>query len=511
MTELTEKIINYYVLKFMHRTFQSLVAARDGPTVKTKCSPLKNSWFQLEVDEIGSVASVIKQRVRNFPYSCNVVNIDFLLNTLDYGLLPLEQWRITIDRNKKNSGNIATAEGFHDGLTILLRSIVAAARQTPCQRYLVRKQNEKDFVLTYKIYEGNFRPYFGENTNFVEFVNVKTNFCHICVNVIYRKDFKYEHDIIDYYKTMERNLSVNKNKVLKDVSEMCIIEDVIVHIDNTGKSIADENLCINSNINSNISPSPDRSEILEPLTDSRSILSSDDVRKCRSRVNSEQSVTSSEQRIFNMSTSSSTTPKSECILKSNYQKSETEEIIEKNIIRKNSISRNDPLLESSIFQSHSPSGDKQEIPFGILLSYSVEEEQTKKQATKLYTSRKSISILSTSKALHPVYEEDSSPNDKSTSTDDSYVQIMNYSINKDIINPKNELSLFIQELKNAPELKFDNFGTQKNSIETIFNICLHDIQVLSTLTPKFDLFIQNLCKDNSENQSYSKDKPVHFY
>uniref|UniRef100_A0A0K0ECU7 Autophagy-related protein 13 n=1 Tax=Strongyloides stercoralis TaxID=6248 RepID=A0A0K0ECU7_STRER len=494
MTELASKFINNYVTKFMHRTFQSLVLARDGPKLVTKCQPSKTSWFQIEIDEIGSVASVIKQRVRNFPHSCNIVNIDFLLNTPDYGLLPLEQWRITIDRSKRNDGNIATAEGFHDGLTILLRSIIICARQTPCQRHLVRKQNEGKFVLAFKIYEGDFKPFFGDNIKSIDLGSVKTNFCHINASVIYRKDFDYDPDISDYYIIMEKNTSINHRKFSRDISEICIIEDVIVHIDNTGKSIVDESLCVTSNV----FPALEKNETSDLVTYEKSFSTSNDgTQKFRSRINSEISNTSSEHPIFNMSISSNKTPISEEVIKDS-QKNETNEIIKKNIIRKSSIFNNMNLpLETSIF-SLSTSHEQQDIPFGILLSYSVEEvpSKTSPSTPKLFTSKKSTSFNNSSKTLHPVYEETSSTstNNLSSSLDDSYVQIMGYSMSRNIINPKYELTAFIQDLKHAHDLKFDHPSTQHIDIKTMFNLCLRDIQQLSTFSTNFDVFTKELCK-----------------
>ncbi|CEF61014.1 Autophagy-related protein 13 [Strongyloides ratti] len=507
MTELASKFINNYVTKFMHRTFQSLVLARDGPKLLTKCQPSKTSWFQIEIDEIGSVASVIKQRVRNFPHSCNIVNIDFLLNTPDYGLLPLEQWRITIDRSKRNDGNIATAEGFHDGLTILLRSIIISARQTPCQRHLVRKQNEGQFVLTFKIYEGDFKPFFGDNVKFIDLGSVKTNFCHINASVVYRKDFDYDPDISDYYIIMERNISTNNKKLSRDVSEICIIEDVIVHIDNTGKSFVDESLCVTSNV----FPVLEKSETSELISYGKSFsTSNEEIQKFRSRINSEISNISSEHPIFNMSISSNKTPTSEEVLK-NSRKDETKEIIEKNIMRKSNISNINLPLETSIFPLPT-SNEQQDIPFGILLSYSVEEvpSKTSQSIQKLFTSKKSTSFNNSSKTLHPVYEETSSTSSDnlSTSLDDSYVQIMGYSINKNILNPKYELTAFIQDLKHAPDLKFDNPPPQYIDIKTMFNLCLRDIQQLSTLSTNFDIFTKELCKKNKHQSNINS---VNFY
>uniref|UniRef100_A0A0K0FF87 Autophagy-related protein 13 (inferred by orthology to a human protein) n=1 Tax=Strongyloides venezuelensis TaxID=75913 RepID=A0A0K0FF87_STRVS len=503
MTELTPKFINSYVTKFIHKTFQSLVTARDGPKLITKCQPSKTSWFQIEIDEIGSVASVIKQRVRNFPQFCDIVNIDFLLNTPDYGLLPLEQWRITVDRSKKNDGIIATTEGFYDGLTILLRSIIIAARQTPCQRYLVRKQNEGKFVLTFKIYEGDFKPFFGNNTKSIDLGVVKTNFCHICASLIYRQDFNYDPDVSDYYKVYDDSPLIIK-KSSKDCSEICIIEDVIVHIDNTGKSFVDESLYVTSSI----FPILEKSETSQITTYGKSTSTfNDDVPKYRRRIMSEMSTTSSEHPIFNMSTSSNKTQKSEEVSKIG-QNSETKEIIEKNIMEKSNASNVDSTLESSIFYLPPPQ-EQQDIPFGILLSYSVEEVSPKASTStsKLLSSKKSSSFNNSSKTLHPVYEEPSSSS-SSTSIDNSYVQIMNYSTHKTNINTKYELTAFIQDLKYAPDLKLDYSQPYNCDIKTMFDICLRDIQQLSSLSTKFDLFIEELCKKNEDQSSI---KPVHFY
>uniref|UniRef100_A0AC35TVU1 Autophagy-related protein 13 n=1 Tax=Rhabditophanes sp. KR3021 TaxID=114890 RepID=A0AC35TVU1_9BILA len=232
LTPLSRPWIHNCVTKFMHATFQILVQSRDGPVVGNECI-WKNkapAWFQIEYDEIGSIAVEMKRRVKNFPQATQSVNIDFIVNNMDGVCLPLEQWRLTFD--EEGSGSVQCKEAFHDRLTLLLRSVIVASRVTPCHRKYVRHQSLETFVLTYKVYEGDFTPYLGGGAKYCLIGETKTSFGNFSVECRYRTELHEEPEITSYYDVF----AASQSRSLE------VIDNGMVHVDTSGKEINEKGL-----------------------------------------------------------------------------------------------------------------------------------------------------------------------------------------------------------------------------------------------------------------------------
>ena len=152
---------------FSTRVIQSVVQARMGQPVHHKCNPEpdQNDWFAIKVDEIGEIAAYLRSHVKklvfikllklilshpSFSYlpQVSTLNIDFFLYLASGEVMPLETWELTFDPNERDEEGQSQV---YFTMSQLLRSVIAAARVTPCYRYYVKEQSADSYVVMYRV------------------------------------------------------------------------------------------------------------------------------------------------------------------------------------------------------------------------------------------------------------------------------------------------------------------------------------------------------------------------
>jgi hypothetical protein len=142
-----------YLRYFSTRVIQSVVQARMGQPVNHKCNPEpdQNDWFAIKVDEIGEIAAYLRSHVKKFLPAVSFLNVDFFLYLASGEVMPLETWIMSFDPNEKDE---ESQSQLYFTMSQLLRSVIAAARVTPCYRYYVKDQSADSYVVMYRVYEG---------------------------------------------------------------------------------------------------------------------------------------------------------------------------------------------------------------------------------------------------------------------------------------------------------------------------------------------------------------------
>uniref|UniRef100_A0AC35GRN9 Autophagy-related protein 13 n=2 Tax=Panagrolaimus sp. PS1159 TaxID=55785 RepID=A0AC35GRN9_9BILA len=142
-----------YLRYFSTRVIQSVVQARMGQPVNHKCNPEpdQNDWFAIKVDEIGEIAAYLRSHVKKFLPAVAFLNVDFFLYLASGEVMPLETWIMSFDPNEKDE---ESQSQLYFTMSQLLRSVIAAARVTPCYRYYVKDQSADSYVVMYRVYEG---------------------------------------------------------------------------------------------------------------------------------------------------------------------------------------------------------------------------------------------------------------------------------------------------------------------------------------------------------------------
>lgn len=63
--------------------------------------------------------------------------------------MPLETWIMSFDPNEKDE---ESQSQLYFIMSQLLRSVIAAARVTPCYRYYVKDQSADSYVVMYRVF-----------------------------------------------------------------------------------------------------------------------------------------------------------------------------------------------------------------------------------------------------------------------------------------------------------------------------------------------------------------------
>uniref|UniRef100_A0A0M3HXS4 Autophagy-related protein 13 n=1 Tax=Ascaris lumbricoides TaxID=6252 RepID=A0A0M3HXS4_ASCLU len=136
---------------FATRLVQAVVQSRLGQSMVQPCSaePDASDWFNVRIDELGEIAAYMRSNVSRYPPASSCLTLDFLLNTADGDVLPLEFWCVRFDSSDVDTSVGVRTQLYHQ-LSTLLKSVIAAARVTPTYRYYARKQSPETFIIIYR-------------------------------------------------------------------------------------------------------------------------------------------------------------------------------------------------------------------------------------------------------------------------------------------------------------------------------------------------------------------------
>ncbi|EGT53170.1 CBN-ATG-13 protein [Caenorhabditis brenneri] len=179
-----------YIRFFAVRMVQSLIQARLGDEVESKCSPYSVNtmdWFNMRVDELGEISAYLKSNIKNYPPT-STLTLEFLLYTPSGQCLPLEAWILSCS---EGSDDCSRSELYHE-MSTLLRSVIVSARMTPMHRLYVKKQNLESFVIMYRVFENDISSDFGKGKKTRKIGELSSKFGNISLDLHYRTSMHFE-------------------------------------------------------------------------------------------------------------------------------------------------------------------------------------------------------------------------------------------------------------------------------------------------------------------------------
>ncbi|CAO4370195.1 unnamed protein product [Caenorhabditis nigoni] len=175
---------------FSTRMVQTLIQARLGDEIESKCSPYsKNTldWFNVRVDEVGEISAYIKSNIKNYP-PVSKLTLEFFLYTPSGQCLPVEAWTLTVTEGSEDSGR---TELYHE-MSTLLRSVIVSARMTPMHRLYVKKQNQESFVIMFRVFENDVSSDMGKGKKTRKIGELTSKFGTISLDLHYRTSMHFE-------------------------------------------------------------------------------------------------------------------------------------------------------------------------------------------------------------------------------------------------------------------------------------------------------------------------------
>uniref|UniRef100_F1L2U7 Autophagy-related protein 13 n=1 Tax=Ascaris suum TaxID=6253 RepID=F1L2U7_ASCSU len=172
---------------FATRLVQAVVQSRLGQSMVQPCSaePDASDWFNVRIDELGEIAAYMRSNVSRYPPASSCLTLDFLLNTADGDVLPLEFWCVRFDSSDVDTSVGVRTQLYHQ-LSTLLKSVIAAARVTPTYRYYARKQSPETFIIIYRVCEGEPKLDLGDEQRKFRIGTIASPFGALCVDLAYR-------------------------------------------------------------------------------------------------------------------------------------------------------------------------------------------------------------------------------------------------------------------------------------------------------------------------------------
>jgi len=165
----------------------------------------------LKIDEIGEIAAYLKSNVKNYPPSIPALNLDFWLFLPTGEVMQLETWVISFDAREKDDDESVNRQSYFN-MGHLLRSAIAAARVTPTFRYYVKNQNADNFVILYRVYEGDVDlSLLGNGAKSVQLGKFHSRFGTVQLDLHYRIDMVMSFD--DAVTTEESNDAIQRGEV----------------------------------------------------------------------------------------------------------------------------------------------------------------------------------------------------------------------------------------------------------------------------------------------------------
>uniref|UniRef100_A0A0N5ARU3 Autophagy-related protein 101 n=1 Tax=Syphacia muris TaxID=451379 RepID=A0A0N5ARU3_9BILA len=137
---------------------QAVVQARLGceQFVALPCKQFVDpvDWFNVRIDELGDVSAQLRSNITSncisYPPLSPSLTLDFLLQTKDDGILPCISYEGTRNGELKEENGRFMRTELYQQLSVVLRSVIAAARVTPSYRYFVRKQSSSSYIILYR-------------------------------------------------------------------------------------------------------------------------------------------------------------------------------------------------------------------------------------------------------------------------------------------------------------------------------------------------------------------------
>ena len=174
---------------FSSRLVHSVVQARLGREqfVPLPCRQFTDAtdWFNVRIDELGEVSSQLRSNIARYPPLSPTLALDFLLQTQEGGVLPLETWCISYESTEVGAGRYTRTE-LYQQLSVALKSVIAASRITPSYRYFVRKQGSESYIILYRVSETPIKLDYGEDSKKIRVATVVSPFGSLYVDLTFR-------------------------------------------------------------------------------------------------------------------------------------------------------------------------------------------------------------------------------------------------------------------------------------------------------------------------------------
>ncbi|XP_071127805.1 autophagy-related protein 13-like [Mytilus galloprovincialis] len=175
--------------KFLiYKSLQIIVQSRLGEKIstKSKLSATGADWFNLAIKDISEVHNEAKKTLAGQKTLLGQsVCVEISLKTADGDTMILETWFISLNHDSCDP-NVKVSYAVYNRMSIALKSLLSVSRVTPAYK-LSRQQGADDFVICYKIYNGE--PQFfmlGDDYKTAKVGSVPTPVGTININLAYR-------------------------------------------------------------------------------------------------------------------------------------------------------------------------------------------------------------------------------------------------------------------------------------------------------------------------------------
>uniref|UniRef100_A0A1I7T940 Autophagy-related protein 13 n=1 Tax=Caenorhabditis tropicalis TaxID=1561998 RepID=A0A1I7T940_9PELO len=223
-----EAYLNYkkYIRFFAVRMVQSLIQARLGDEVESKCSPYSVNtvdWFNMRVDEIGEISAYLKSNIKEYP-PLSTLTLEFLLYTPSGQCLPLEAWILSVSESSEESPR---SELYHE-MSTLLRSVIVSARMTPMHRLYVKKQNLESFVIMYRVFENDISSDMGKGKKTRKIGELSSKFGSISLDLHYRTSMHFEEpEIAPLTPVEDEEINDEEKKGIEETNQTRPVSDCV--------------------------------------------------------------------------------------------------------------------------------------------------------------------------------------------------------------------------------------------------------------------------------------------
>lgn len=175
--------------KFLvYKSLQIIVQSRLGEkiTTKSKLSATGADWFNLAIKDISEVHNEAKKTLAGQKTLLGQnICVEISLKTAEGDTMILETWYINLNHDTCDP-NVKISYTVYNRMGIALKSLLSVSRVTPAYK-LSRQQGADDFVICYKIYNGD--PQFfmlGDDYKTAKVGSVPTPVGTININLAYR-------------------------------------------------------------------------------------------------------------------------------------------------------------------------------------------------------------------------------------------------------------------------------------------------------------------------------------